>query len=63
MFPGTIVDITDHGPIVATGNDTYIQLTEVQPAGKKKMDISQFLRGAGSKMQVNEILGVTNEEN
>ncbi|PAD27247.1 methionyl-tRNA formyltransferase [Niallia circulans] len=61
--PGTIVDITDHGPIVATGNDTYIQLTEVQPAGKKKMDISQFLRGAGSKMQVNEILGVTNEEN
>ena len=61
--PGTIVDITDQGPIVATGNDTYIQLTEVQPAGKKKMDISEFLRGAGSKMQVNEILGVTNEEN
>jgi len=61
--PRTIVDITDQGPIVATGNDTYIQLTEVQPAGKKKMDISEFLRGAGSKMQVNEILGVTNEEN
>lgn len=61
--PGTIVEITDQGPIVATGNDTYIQLTEVQPAGKKKMDIGQFLRGAGSKMQVNEILGVTNEEN
>ncbi|AYV71224.1 methionyl-tRNA formyltransferase [Bacillus sp. PK3-056] len=61
--PGTIVDITDQGPIVATGNDTYIQLTEVQPAGKKKMDISEFLRGTGSKMQVNEILGVTNEEN
>lgn len=61
--PGTIVEITNQGPIVATGNDTYIQLTEVQPAGKKKMDIGQFLRGAGSKMQVNEILGVTNEEN
>ncbi|MER2058616.1 MAG: methionyl-tRNA formyltransferase [Niallia sp.] len=61
--PGTIVEITDQGPIVASGNDTYIQLTEVQPAGKKKMDIGQFLRGAGSKMQVNEILGVTNEEN
>ncbi len=61
--PGTIVEITEQGPIVATGNDTYIQLTEVQPAGKKKMDIGQFLRGAGSKMQVNEILGVTNEEN
>ncbi|WP_400247138.1 methionyl-tRNA formyltransferase [Niallia sp. JL1B1071] len=60
--PGTIVEITDQGPIVATGNDAYIQLTEVQPAGKKKMDIGQFLRGAGSKMQVNEVLGVTNEE-
>ncbi|MCM3360426.1 methionyl-tRNA formyltransferase [Niallia sp. Sow4_A1] len=61
--PGTIVEITDQGPVIATGNDTYIQLTEVQPAGKKKMDIGQFLRGAGSKMQVNEVLGVTNEEN
>ncbi|WP_312095223.1 methionyl-tRNA formyltransferase [Niallia sp.] len=61
--PGTIVEITEQGPIIATGNETYIQLTEVQPAGKKKMDIGQFLRGAGSKMQVNEILGVTNEEN
>ncbi|EOR26605.1 methionyl-tRNA formyltransferase [Cytobacillus oceanisediminis] len=61
--PGKIVEITEQGPVIATGNDTYIQLTEVQPAGKKKMDIGQFLRGAGSKMQVNEILGVTNEEN
>lgn len=61
--PGTIVEITDQGPVIATGNDTYIQLIEVQPAGKKKMDIGQFLRGAGSKMQVNEVLGVTNEEN
>jgi len=61
--PGTIVEITELGPVIATGNGTYIQLTEVQPAGKKKMDIGQFLRGAGSKMQVNEILGVTNEEN
>ncbi|HWJ80173.1 MAG TPA: methionyl-tRNA formyltransferase [Niallia sp.] len=61
--PGTVVAINEDGPIIATGNDTYIQLKEVQPAGKKKMDIGQFLRGAGSKMQVNDVLGVSNEEN
>lgn len=61
--PGTVVAIEEDGPILATGNDTYIQLKEVQPAGKKKMDIGQFIRGAGSKMQVSEVLGVTNEEN
>ena len=61
--PGTVVAINEDGPIIATGNDTYIQLKEVQPAGKKKMDSGQFLRGAGSKMQVNDVLGVSNEEN
>ncbi|KAB7663922.1 methionyl-tRNA formyltransferase [Bacillus sp. B1-b2] len=61
--PGTVVVIQEDGPVIATGNEVYIQLKEVQPSGKKKMDIGQFLRGAGSKMQVNEVLGATNEEN
>lgn len=30
---------------VRTGSDTAIQITEVQPAGKKKMPVAEFLRG------------------
>ena len=43
--PGTIVSIEEDGFIVTTGNETAIKITELQPAGKKKMSAEQFLLG------------------
>jgi len=60
-LPGTIVSIEDDGLIVATGSGSFIKITELQPSGKKKMTADVFLRGAGAKLAVNELLGVSNE--
>ncbi|MFP9127823.1 methionyl-tRNA formyltransferase [Niallia sp. BSM11] len=60
-LPGTIVSIGEDGLIVATGSGSFIKITELQPAGKKKMTADVFLRGAGAKLAVKEILGVINE--
>ncbi|MGG4470375.1 methionyl-tRNA formyltransferase [Paenibacillus alvei] len=60
-LPGTIVSIEEDGLIVATGSGSFIKITELQPAGKKKMTADVFLRGAGAKLAVKEILGVINE--
>jgi methionyl-tRNA formyltransferase len=43
--PGTIVALEEDGFIVATGNKTAIKITDLQPAGKKRMTGAQFLRG------------------
>lgn len=53
--PGTIVEIQEDGFIVVTGNETGIKITELQPAGKKRMSSSQFLRGA--KLEIGMKLG------
>ncbi|MCA0988023.1 methionyl-tRNA formyltransferase [Guptibacillus algicola] len=43
--PGTVLYTEADGPVVATGNTTAIKLTEIQPAGKKRMSASQYLQG------------------
>lgn len=55
--PGTIIGLDEQAVIVSTGNDTAIRILELQPSGKKKMSAEQFLRGAGSHMQVGDRLG------
>jgi len=55
--PGTIIAIEKDGILVATGNDTGIKITELQPAGKKRMKAEQFLRGAGAHLQPGMKLG------
>ncbi len=42
--PGEILDISGKGPLVATG-EKALRLLEVQPAGKRVMDGSAYLRG------------------
>lgn len=59
--PGTIVKLEEDGLIVATGDDTAVKITELQPAGKKKMDAKQFLLGAGSHIEPGVKLGDSNE--
>lgn len=59
--PGTIVSIEKDGFVVATGNQTAIKMTELQPSGKKKMSGEDFLRGVNKEELVGTILGGTNE--
>ncbi|WP_163579772.1 methionyl-tRNA formyltransferase [Gracilibacillus saliphilus] len=54
---GSVIDISEAGLLVATGDHKAIQLKVVQPAGKKKMTTADFLRGVGSNMTVGEKLG------
>jgi methionyl-tRNA formyltransferase len=60
--PGTILSVEEDGFVVATGDTTAIKITELQPAGKKKMEAGQFLRGAGSYIKRGLKLGDSHEE-
>jgi methionyl-tRNA formyltransferase len=55
--PGTIIEKREDGFVVATGDETAILITDLQPAGKKRMSGDQFLRGAGATMELGEKLG------
>ncbi|MFZ0447421.1 MAG: methionyl-tRNA formyltransferase [Bacillus sp. (in: firmicutes)] len=55
--PGTVVNIEDDGIVIATGNETAIKITELQPSGKKRMSAEQYLRGAASDLTTGTILG------
>lgn len=44
MDPGTVLELTETGIVVKTGDGSLTLLT-VQPSGKKAMDASQFVRG------------------
>lgn len=54
--PGEIIAIEPDGIVVKTGNDTAIKITELQPAGKKRMEASQLLRGS-SNIEIGMKLG------
>jgi methionyl-tRNA formyltransferase len=45
-LPGT-VDFADHHFLVACAQHTWVEITELQIEGKKRMAASDFLRGAG----------------
>ncbi|MGG0718881.1 methionyl-tRNA formyltransferase [Robertmurraya massiliosenegalensis] len=53
--PGEVIAIEEDGFIVATGNETAVKIIELQPSGKKRMQASDFLRGA--KLAVGDRLG------
>lgn len=55
--PGTVVNIEDDGIVIATGNETAIKITELQPSGKKRMSAEQYLRGAASDLTIGTVLG------
>ncbi|MFT4413513.1 methionyl-tRNA formyltransferase [Fredinandcohnia humi] len=50
--PGTVVSIEKDGFIVSTGNTTSIKITQLQPAGKKRMSAEQFLLGTDLEVGV-----------
>jgi methionyl-tRNA formyltransferase len=59
--PGTIINLEEDSLVVATGDETAIKITELQPAGKKRMDAKQFLLGAGAGITPGQKLGDSNE--
>lgn len=46
--PGTIIDIKTDRIIVQTGDDTGVAITDIQPAGRKRMPADVFIRGIGA---------------
>ncbi|MFD1176175.1 methionyl-tRNA formyltransferase [Paenibacillus puldeungensis] len=48
QVPGTVLELSEHGIEVKTG-DGSVLLTEVQPAGKKAMQVGEFVRGGQMK--------------
>ncbi|MCZ8535591.1 methionyl-tRNA formyltransferase [Paenisporosarcina quisquiliarum] len=51
---GTVVELKVDRLIVQTGDKQAFEITELQPAGKKKMSAEEFLRGTGSKLQIGD---------
>jgi methionyl-tRNA formyltransferase len=49
--PG-VVEIVDGAMLVACAQETWLDITELQLEGKKRMTISEFLRGAGLRSGV-----------
>ena len=54
--PGQIIAKTKKSLTVAAGTGS-LDLLEVQPAGKPKMDITSFLNGLGQKLKVGDAFG------
>ncbi|MFD2371159.1 methionyl-tRNA formyltransferase [Brevibacillus sp. GCM10020057] len=54
--PGTIVAREEDGLVVACGSGA-VKITELQPEGKKKMSALDFLRGAGSGIEIGTKVG------
>ncbi|ODG91208.1 MULTISPECIES: methionyl-tRNA formyltransferase [Bacillaceae] len=57
LTPGEIIDVLNDGILVATGNHTAIKITDLQPAGKKRMEAKQYINGAGSFIERGMKLG------
>lgn len=53
---GTVIEKTQDGLIVACGSGS-VKLTEIQPEGKKKMSVLDYLRGAGAALAIGTKLG------
>lgn len=59
--PGTVLKVETDGFTVSTGNETAINIIELQPSGKTKMMSEQFLRG--SKISIGTKLGESDDIN
>ncbi|EJL46142.1 methionyl-tRNA formyltransferase [Brevibacillus agri] len=54
--PGTIIAREEDGLVVACGSGA-VKITELQPEGKKRMSALDFLRGAGSSIEIGTKVG------
>ncbi|HEX5564634.1 MAG TPA: methionyl-tRNA formyltransferase [Sporosarcina sp.] len=54
VTPGMIIKLMKDRLIIKTGNETSIAITELQPAGKKRLSAEEFLNGVGAKWNEGE---------
>ncbi|WP_283678208.1 methionyl-tRNA formyltransferase [Lentilactobacillus sp. Marseille-Q4993] len=50
LKPGSVVKKNKHDLIIAAGNGTALKLLEVQPSGKPRQQITDYLNGAGQAL-------------
>ncbi|HLS10388.1 methionyl-tRNA formyltransferase [Lentibacillus sp.] len=56
--PGEIAEIIgDEAFIVVCGNQKGIRITEIQPAGKKRMTVKQYLQGSPDRIKTGIVMG------
>ncbi|MFD2044051.1 methionyl-tRNA formyltransferase [Ornithinibacillus salinisoli] len=56
--PGEIVNkINDEAFVVVCGNKKGLKVTEIQPAGKKRMTVKQFLQGSSDRIKIGSKMG------
>ncbi|WP_010096725.1 methionyl-tRNA formyltransferase [Ornithinibacillus scapharcae] len=56
--PGEVVEKEqDEAVIVVCGDKLGLRLTEIQPAGKKRMTVREYLQGSSDRIQVGTIMG------
>ncbi|MBT2216892.1 methionyl-tRNA formyltransferase [Virgibacillus dakarensis] len=55
--PGEIVRVSDEGFTVICGNGQGITIKEIQPAGKKRMTVHDYLHGASDRIKSGTKLG------
>ena len=59
--PGEIVEVASDAITVACGDGQGLAITELQPAGKKRMRTADYLQGAKTALNKGIILGETND--
>ncbi|WP_404452544.1 methionyl-tRNA formyltransferase [Virgibacillus necropolis] len=56
--PGEIVDIINNeSMLVVCGNKKGLRITEMQPAGKKRMTVKDYLLGSPDRLKIGTVLG------
>ncbi|MCK8606568.1 methionyl-tRNA formyltransferase [Apilactobacillus ozensis] len=56
MKPGMVVNKTKHALEIATGNSDVIAILELQPSGKPKQSITDYLNGVGKNIKVGDMV-------
>ncbi|MFC3040281.1 methionyl-tRNA formyltransferase [Virgibacillus xinjiangensis] len=59
--PGEIIHLAEDSFTAVTGNGKGIKITEIQPAGKKRMPVKNYLLGSSDRIQTGIILGESYE--
>ena len=55
--PGTVLDVNDAGAFIACGDSGVVRITDAQPAGKRRLTMSELARGRG--IRAGDRLGAT----
>lgn len=55
--PGEIVEKTEDGFLVVCGDEKAIKITDMQPAGKKRMSVKDYLQGSAERIKTGTVLG------